>query len=413
MTASPDLRDGALLALGGGVVEMHIPVVGPTEPLHEEQGDDMATVTELHPATENADTQPLPRTASTDGETEEQNDENPDNSDNAPSSHNEHADAEPVPEQDEPAPAALSGTSTPPPAASPSPDLEPPQEPQQLPLPEKPEFTGAGLVDKLFYASIAFSAIGQIMFWGTFFETFAESAFPGLGSTVPWVIALALGGVMEAGMVVFSDLGFDRRDGDSRAWVSWFTVGVAIACGCIGINVAHWWGDDPTAAVTFGAVGAIGFIAHLAKGLNKSQRWIDDRRAAEAENQRRQEQFEAQQRRYEETLEREREHRRRLELQQAAGNAVKTSTPVSPQTASASKTKPKRTAPQKATRQKGPRKATFDDARELLGSQENHDRLVNAEHKAAELRNLLKGQQLEAPHRNTLSNWLPQLGVAS
>ncbi len=360
-----------------GWSNIHAPTVGPTEALtlaDTEVTNDphLASVTELHTATEADNTE-----------------------------HDEH--------QDDPA-----GALPEPNKELPSePTLEPPRQPEQLQSPDKPRFAGADLVNTLFYGSIAFSAIGQIMFWGTFFQTFAANAFPGLSAAVPWVIALVLGGVMEAGMVVFSDLGFARRDGRSKAWLPWFLVGVAIACGCIGINVAHWWSDDPTAAITFGAVGAIGFVAHLAQGLNKSQEFINKRTEIEGENRRRWEHYQEQQRRYDDAIEREREHRRRLELSQASARA-----PATPSTNSEASAKPvtksttKRTV-QKATSQKGPRKATLADAQKLLRVEENRARIERAEHTVAELGRLLNDEHLDAPHRNTLSKWLPQLGVTS
>lgn len=302
-------------------------MTGTTNSYPREIHDDVATVTELHPATETGDTRPIPLSSTT-------------VSDQHMNAEPDHTDPERDPDAEL---TAARHRAAPPPAAS----SDPPQEPTPTPLPDKPRFVGADMVDMLFYASIAFSAIGQIMFWGSFFQVFAANAFPAMSTTIPWVVALVLGGVMEAGMIVFTDLGFDRRDGKSTAWISWFLVGVAIAGGCIAINVGHWWGDDPTAAITFGAVGAIGFTAHLAKGLNKSQEYIDERRAIDHENQRRREHYEQQQRRHEAAIEREREHRRRLELQHAPTTSSATSATTTPPSKPATKDKsstPKRKA---------------------------------------------------------------------
>lgn len=395
MTASPGLRDAPSPVPDGGMTPPNVRFVGPTAPYR----GSVATVTELQPRSSTDTTQPLQISDESEGEVEDR-DESTD-ADQADVTDAPEVNARDAHEGMEPAPDGSGAV-----------EIELPAEPDQLPLPDKPSFVGADLVDKLFYASIAFSALGQIMFWGDFFETFAASAFPSVSAMVPWLIALFLGGVMEAGMVVFSDLGFDRRDGRSYAWMPWFVVGIAIAGGCIGINVGHWWENDPTAAITFGAVGAIGFIAHLAKGLNKSSAYIAQLRVIEAENQRRLEQYQQQQQRYEAELERQREHQRQLELRRASGKTAASgsrSTPAASSTAS----KPKRSSKASRTAQKaGPRAATLDDARQLLDQHANRVRIDSTDCKAAELRNLLQEQQLKPPHRNTVSNWLQRLEVA-
>ena len=207
--------------------------------------------------------------------------------------------------------------------AEPEPESEmppEPDEPEYIPEPDPPEFKGVEWVGYLFGASILFSVIGQVLFWGSFFTSVAATQFPGMSSAVPWGVAVALGGLLEAGMVVFSDLGMKRRAVQSR-WVPWFLVGIAIAVFCIGINVAHWWHSDPTAAITFGAVGAMGFVAHLAKGLTKSEQHIRDRHEVQQRNQRQQELYEQKLDAWRAAQEQEQRRRHEREMARIKGSA--------------------------------------------------------------------------------------------
>ena len=200
--------------------------------------------------------------------------------------------------------------------SEPAPIAAEPIEPEPMAYPAPPRFVGVEWVNTLFGASIAFSAIGQVLFWGSFFSGIANTAFPDCPPSLPWFVSLALGGVFEAGMVVFADLGMSSRDGKSKAWLGWFLVGVAIAVVCVTINVTHWWSTDFTAALTFGGVGVLGFVAHLAKGLKKSQQHIVACRAVQEENDRRWAAFDAERQRHHEAIEREKQ--RRHERQMAA-----------------------------------------------------------------------------------------------
>lgn len=173
-------------------------------------------------------------------------------------------------------------------------------------------------------ATTAFSAVGQVLFFGPFFAgIFAESGMAPPGpNIVGWLLAVFIGGALEWSMIVFADHGIRNRDGQSKGWRLPFGVGVAIALMTMAINVGHWYSYSMSAAVMFAAVGATGFAVHASEGLFRVAAVNRERDRVRAENARLQRVYEQELAEWRQAGERQRQREHELNMAKVSAAAA-------------------------------------------------------------------------------------------
>lgn len=403
MTASPAFRDGPTSALDGGggwadaMKSLDIREVGESEPIKP-----MASVTEIHPATINADTDPnIPvitaekpsatKTAERSGAADR-----PDFTQPVPAPvvaaapRREQATIRLAPVRIQPKPAAAA------PAPSvPPPQLSPAESPSTVDSDEL-RFWGEDKFHWVYRLVICIGLVGQVLgfgelfgghvnLFGTVFSDFGAFA----GNLPPFVAAAVIGGGFELIMVTFGDkaLGMYSREYTGKEWGPFMAVASVAAVIASAMNVIHWKGVDPTMAAIFGGLAILGFIGHITDGFVRGGRKIAARKRERDEAARRRQEAEEAERKRREAEEAEAARRR----QEAEAERQRQ------QIAEANRELIEQAERILAKRPKKGTKATIREARALGVYHE-----VNG---AAELTKVLDEAGFTVPPRDTVKTW--------
>lgn len=135
--------------------------------------------------------------------------------------------------------------------------------------PTEPTFKLRKLDRLAYWMSITAGAAGQIMFLGQIFG----------GSIAAYVFAALIASFAEAIMSAGGDWALEHmKEGRAHYQLLMvFSLSVSVYAG--GVNVSHFWAQNRSMAVMFGAASMLGFLLHLTNGYIRVKAYLKDKAA--------------------------------------------------------------------------------------------------------------------------------------
>jgi outer membrane biosynthesis protein TonB len=183
--------------------------------------------------------------------------------------------APPEPATPAPQPAPVRAPSpTPPPRPTPT---APPAPPAPAPVPRAPEapnYWGEHGLVAVYWIAIVTGAIGQVIFFGQMFEL----GVPG------YLAAGVIATTAETIMVSAGDtaLALRAKGRRHRQWVPFLLISITAALAASGMNLTHWWVQNPSMGVLFGGIAFLGFLLHIIHGIGEGTQYLSDKAAYDA-----------------------------------------------------------------------------------------------------------------------------------
>lgn len=258
-----------------------------------------------------------------------------------------------------------------------------------LDVPVAPNYWGRHGLVAVYWIAILTGAIGQVIFFGGLFNL-------GLGG---YFAAAIIATTAETVMVSSGDTAMDKRAKGRRKaqWLPFLLIAFVAAFAASGMNLTHWWDQNPSMAVIFSGIAFLGFLLHIVHGFGEGTEYLaEQHRHEEALAEHRAEQQAAA-----EQARRDQERQLR-QVEQAARPT--TPSPAGPaRTSSKATSRPRTAAPKKpATSSTGSDKVGRD---EVLAWALRQDELPTP---ATVLRHF-RAAGREVPTARAVRNWLSEI----